>query len=144
MHYQTLFLYSEKQNNWKTATGQKFRRGQKVRLIPGRNGTELKERKPEILLLKGCIFQIFWTSFRLGFYVWKIFWPVFGLGWVLKNQDWIWIAKYDSPLISDHGMSIELEATSRQRWDQIWVAWVDTSGILRFFRHGTGPGIKNL
>jgi len=23
------------------------------------------------------------------------------LDWVFKNQDWIWIAKYDNPLISD-------------------------------------------
>jgi len=31
---QTLFFYSEKRNNWKTITGQKFRRGQKFRLTP--------------------------------------------------------------------------------------------------------------
>jgi len=29
-----LFLYSEKQTNCKTTTGQKFRRGQKFRLTP--------------------------------------------------------------------------------------------------------------
>jgi len=34
MNYQTLFLYSGKQKNCKTATGQKFRRGQKFRLTP--------------------------------------------------------------------------------------------------------------
>ena len=34
MNYQTLFLYSEKQNDCKTTTGQKFRRGQKLRLTP--------------------------------------------------------------------------------------------------------------
>jgi len=33
-NYHELFLYSEKQNNWKTTTGQKFRRGQKFRLTP--------------------------------------------------------------------------------------------------------------
>ena len=32
---QTLFLYSEKQNNLQTILGQKFRRGQKFRLTPG-------------------------------------------------------------------------------------------------------------
>ena len=32
MNCQTLFLYSEKKNNCKTTTGQKFRRGQKCRL----------------------------------------------------------------------------------------------------------------
>jgi len=31
---QTLFLYSEKQNNWQTILGQKFRRGQKLCWIP--------------------------------------------------------------------------------------------------------------
>jgi len=34
MNYQTVFLYSDKQNNCKTTTGQKFRRGQKFRLTP--------------------------------------------------------------------------------------------------------------
>jgi len=34
MNYQTLFLYSEKQNCCKTTTGQKFRRGQNFRLTP--------------------------------------------------------------------------------------------------------------
>jgi len=33
-NYQTLFLYSEKKNNSKTTTGQKFCRGQKIRLTP--------------------------------------------------------------------------------------------------------------
>jgi len=31
-NYQTLFLYSEKHNNWQKITGQKFRRGRKFRL----------------------------------------------------------------------------------------------------------------
>ena len=34
MNCQALFLCFEKQNNWKTTTGQKFRRGQKFRLTP--------------------------------------------------------------------------------------------------------------
>jgi len=34
MNFQTLFLYSEKQNSCKTTKGQKFRRGQKFRLTP--------------------------------------------------------------------------------------------------------------
>jgi len=43
MNYQTSFLYSEKQNNCKTTTGQKFRRGQKFRLTP--------DSSPEIRIL---------------------------------------------------------------------------------------------
>jgi len=38
MNYQTLFLYSEKQNSCKTTTGQKIRRGQNFRLTPGIQG----------------------------------------------------------------------------------------------------------
>jgi len=36
----------------------------------------------------------------LGLTFEKKFWTVFGLGLSLKNQDWIWIAKFGSPLIS--------------------------------------------
>jgi len=35
MNYQTLFLYSDKQNNWKTTTGQNYCRGRKFRMTPG-------------------------------------------------------------------------------------------------------------
>jgi len=46
MYYQTLFLYSKKQTNCKTTTGQKFRRGQKFRLTPGQmNVIHVKLRK---------------------------------------------------------------------------------------------------
>ena len=35
-----------------------------------------------------------------------------GLDWVLKIQDWIWIAKYDSPLISDVGCKYSISKQS--------------------------------
>jgi len=39
--------------------------------------------------------------FQFSGFIWT--WKCFGLwldlDWVVKNQDWIWIAKYDSPLI---------------------------------------------
>jgi len=123
MHYQTLFLYSEKQNNWKTATGQKFRRGQKVRLIPGRNGTELKERKPEILLLKGCIFQIFWTSFRLGFYVLKN----------LLNRVWTWLSFKKSGLDLD-----------RKIWQSAHLWPRNVNRIRSYFKAEVGPDLGGL
>jgi len=55
------------------------------------------------LLRKSCIFQLFWTSFGLGHHIKKFFWTVVGLGMSFENQDWIWIAKYDSLFISGKG-----------------------------------------
>jgi len=39
------------------------------------------------------------TLFELGLLISKKGWTVVGLGLSLENQDSIWIAKYDSPLI---------------------------------------------
>ena len=52
------------------------------------------------MLLKCCILLIFWTLFGLGLLIKKKFGLWLDLDWVLKIQEWIWIAKYDSPLIS--------------------------------------------
>jgi len=38
------------------------------------------ERNAAFVLLKGCIFQIFSTSFGLGLYIQNTFWVVVGLG----------------------------------------------------------------
>jgi len=38
------------------------------------------ERNAAFVLLKGCIFQIFSTSFGLGLYIRNTFWVVVGLG----------------------------------------------------------------
>jgi len=46
---QTLFLHSEKKNNWKTRSGQKFRRGQKFRLTPVANDPSKFSTHPKTL-----------------------------------------------------------------------------------------------
>jgi len=61
--------------------------------------TELMEKKWAILAVKKLhISTIFGLHLELGFSFWKIFWTAVGLG-QLKIEDWIWIAKFDSPLI---------------------------------------------
>jgi len=47
--------------------------------------------------LKSCILSKFWILFRLGL---QILQNLVGLGLKFKNPDWIWIAKYESLLIS--------------------------------------------
>jgi len=37
------------------------------------------------------------------------------LNWVLKIQDWIWIAKYDSPFISDPQQALIREEVQPQK-----------------------------
>ena len=49
---------------------------------------------------KWGIFQIFGLHLDLDFTFEKSFGLWLDLNWVLKYQEWIWIAKYDSPLIS--------------------------------------------
>jgi len=46
-------------------------------------------------------FAKFLNLFGLGFRIFKTFWTRVGIGLSFENQDWIWITKYDSPLISD-------------------------------------------
>ena len=57
---------------------------------------------------KNCIFfvdeKLYFSIFKLyldfDFKFPKVFGLSLDLDWVLKIQDWIWTAKYDSPLIS--------------------------------------------
>jgi len=58
------------------------------------------EKKCGIFIVKRLLFQIFWTSFGLDLKFEKVFGLCLDLYRVLSNQDWIWIAKYDIPLIS--------------------------------------------
>jgi len=46
---------------------------------------------------KAAVFKYFGLHLDLN----NVFGLWLELDWVFKNQDWIWIAKYDSPLISD-------------------------------------------
>jgi len=39
------------------------------------------------------------SNFLDFIWTWEIFGLWLDLDWVLKNQDWVWIAKHDSPLI---------------------------------------------
>jgi len=56
------------------------------------------EKKCDIFVVKRLHISIFGRF--LDFTFEKFFWLRLDLDWVLKNQDWIWITKYDSPLIS--------------------------------------------
>ena len=53
-----------------------------------------------------------------------------GLDWVLKSQDWLWMAKYDSPLISGVWRSCVVASflsvedwTSSRKVQAVWTAW---------------------
>jgi len=70
-------------------------------LDPGRIWTELMEKKCSNFWGKGGSFHIFWTLFGFWPCVKKIFGLCLDLDRVLRNQDWIWIAKYDSLPISE-------------------------------------------
>jgi len=48
--------------------------------------TVLLEKNVAFLLWKGCIFQIFWTSFGLRLHIWKRFWTLVGLGLSFKKS----------------------------------------------------------
>jgi len=50
---------------------------------------------------KAAFFKFFGLYLDLDFPFEKLFWTVVGLGLSFKKLVWIWIAKYDSPLISD-------------------------------------------
>ena len=50
---------------------------------------------------KAAFFKFVGLHLDLDFIFEKKFGLWLDLDWVLKNLDWIWIAKYDSPLISD-------------------------------------------
>jgi len=49
---------------------------------------------------KAAFFNFFRLCLDLDFAFENFFWTVVGLGLSYKNQDWIWIAKCDSPFIS--------------------------------------------
>jgi len=119
---QTIFLYSEEQNNWQTITSQKFRRGQKFRLTP--------DYTDVFCIWIGSVLQIvsktqkqhkIWTEWMekiCGIFVaeklstpnyldflwtWALLFKNFrteclDLDLVKKIQDWTWIAKYNDPL----------------------------------------------
>jgi len=50
--------------------------------------------------VKSLFFQYIGLHLALDFTFEKYFSLWLDVDWVFKNQDWIWIAKYDSPLIS--------------------------------------------
>jgi len=60
---------------------------------------------------KNCVIfvikKLYFVNFLDFIWTWAFnffkVWSVVGLGLIFENQDWIWIAKYDSPLISDVG-----------------------------------------
>jgi len=80
-------------------------------------GLSWMEKKRGIFVVKRLQFS------NILDYIWnwtlhlKKFWSVFGLVWVLKNQDWLWIAKYDNnPLISGvhaYGQNFQCHAKTR-------------------------------
>jgi len=58
------------------------------------------EKNCIVFAMKMLYFFIFELSLDLDFEFLKLFGLCLDLDRVLKIQDWIWIAKYDSPLIS--------------------------------------------
>ena len=56
---------------------------------------------------KAANFKLFGLNLELDFTYEKIFGLWLDLDWVLNNQDWIWIAKFDSPLISDAHLCLQ-------------------------------------
>jgi len=80
-------------------------------LDPGQICTELMEKKCSNFWGKSGIFHIFWTLFGFGLFVWKIFGLCLDLDRVLTNQDWTWIAKYDSLPISEAEVVTYLESS---------------------------------
>jgi len=64
------------------------------------------------LLLKNCILSMFWILFGLRFKFLQHFGLWLDLDWSFKIPDWIWIAKYDSPLIFGAGQSSVLPVRS--------------------------------
>ena len=69
---------------------------QKFRLTPeckslqnlgtGPYWTELMVKKCDVFVVKGCIFQIVWTSFVLGLYIWKKIGQWLQMAWVFKTR----------------------------------------------------------
>jgi len=87
------------------------------------------EKKWAIFVVKRMQFSNFldfiWTfTFEKSFRLW--------LDWILKNQDWIWIVKYDSPLISagnptrqaENVWSWDGEHPGLTVWNLPWIATV--------------------
>jgi len=86
-------------------------------LEPDQIWTELIKRKCAIFVVKKLHFKKYiWLHLDLDFAFEKIFGLWLDLDWVFKNQDWIWIAKFDSPFISGGYRSEESDVFRIKCW----------------------------